>query len=103
MHFQQVSHAYNGGEPQFLAPIRRILRDYILCNFVFGADFEINDNDSLIDAGIIGRLSTIELVGFLKSTFAISIEDDDINSGNFDTIERLARFVASRIAQTSMS
>lgn len=103
MHFEHAAHAYNNTEAKFLSPIKRIVRDYIACNFIFGADYELGDEDSLLDAGIATPASTLELTEFLNSTFAIDISRNEINANNFDTINRIAHFVSGKIAQTSVA
>lgn len=103
MHFDYVDHACSNAEAKFLVPIKRIIHDYISCNFTFGADYELGDEESLLDAGIATPVSTLEMAEFLQSTFAISIPHSDINANNFDTISRIARFVAGKIALASAS
>ena len=52
-------------------------------------------------AGELARLAeahpVLELVGFLETTFAISVEDDDLVPANLDSVDRVAHFVERKL------
>lgn len=56
-----------------------------------------SDEESLIEAGIIGSLAVFRLVSFLEETFSVSIADDEIVMENFDSVEKINRFVLSKL------
>ena len=55
------------------------------------------DQDSLTATGILSSLVLFRIVSFLEETFSISIDDDEINIENFDSIDRIQCLVASRL------
>jgi acyl carrier protein len=81
--------------------IRESIRTYIKNNFILGTEETLNNDTSLLDAGIIDSTSALELVEFLETAFKIKIDDRDLNPEHFDTIDCISRFVASKIAQQS--
>ena len=80
----------------------RILCDEIqkLFGSSLGLDIPSAETD-LLEAGILDSMSFIELLLQLESTFGIMVNFDDIEFGNFRTVEKIAEFVASRSASNS--
>jgi len=56
------------------------------------------DGDSLTAAGVLSSLVLFRVVSFLEETFSISIDDDEINIENFDSIDRIQCLVVSNLA-----
>jgi acyl carrier protein len=56
-----------------------------------------SDEESLINSGIIGSLAVFRLVSFLEETFSVSIADEDIVAENFDSIDKISRFLMSKL------
>jgi acyl carrier protein len=59
---------------------------------------DVTDEDSLLAKGIIDSTGVLELVSFLTETYGIQIEDDELIPDNFDSIKKLAAFVARKQA-----
>lgn len=79
--------------------IDRSIRQFIEDNFLFREDrAELNDKDSLLDAGLIDSTGILELVAFLESEFAISVADSEIVPENLDSIGTIVAYVASKSA-----
>jgi acyl carrier protein len=55
------------------------------------------DRDSLTATGVLTSLVLFRIVSFLEETFSISIDDDEINIENFDSIDRIHCLVASNL------
>ena len=73
------------------------IRSFIVENFLFGdTTQDLSDNVSLIENNIIDSTGVLELVGFVETTFDVVVEDADIVPANFDTIGKLAGFIASK-------
>ena len=53
---------------------------------------------SLLDSGLIDSTGIIEVVSFLESEFGIRVSDEDIVPEHFETVRRIAAFVASKRA-----
>ncbi|HXN95597.1 MAG TPA: acyl carrier protein [Candidatus Acidoferrales bacterium] len=74
------------------------LRRFVIDNFMFGKPYEgFADNDSFIARGIIDSTAVMELVAFLEERYHIKLQDQDLVPDNLDSIDGLARFVASRL------
>jgi len=82
-------------------PLTNDIRAFIVDNFLFGdTSQDLGDDVSLIDAGIVDSTGILELVGHVENTYGISVGDADIVPANFDTIGRIAAFVATRTGVT---
>lgn len=72
------------------------IREFVRSRFPLARNLEFDDEDSLLDAGVIDSLGILDLVGFLEETFGIQASDEDLNPENFDSIATLVRFVESK-------
>lgn len=80
-------------------PSSRILCDEIQNLFGSSLGLEIPSADAdLFDAGVLDSMSFVELLLQLEHKFGILVAFDDIELGNFRTVEKIAEFVASRSA-----
>lgn len=57
------------------------------------------DTDSLLDNNIIDSMGFLDLVTFVESEFEIVVEDDELLTDNFESIESISEFVNAKIAQ----
>jgi acyl carrier protein len=74
------------------------LRNFVTDNFMYGKPFEgFADDDSFIERGIIDSTAVMELVAFLEQHYRIKLQDQELIPDNFDSVNKLARFVASRL------
>ena len=72
------------------------VKAFILQNFLFGDDFELADNASFLDEGIIDSTGVIELVDFLEKSFSIIVEDEEIIPENLDSILNVANYLKAK-------
>ena len=73
------------------------IRQFVIENFLFGQDKNLNNSQSFLDSGIIDSTGVLELIGFLESQYGISIQDDELVPSNLDSVERVARFVEGKL------
>jgi acyl carrier protein len=74
--------------------VRAELVDFIVTNFLFGdATRTPQDDDSLVEGGIIDSTGVMELIEFLESHFGIEVSERDTVPSNLDTVANLTRFV----------
>jgi acyl carrier protein len=66
-------------------------------NFLFGRPFELSDDASLQDAGIIDSTGVLELVTYLENQFGVIVGDDELLPENLDSINRLTRFLQAKL------
>ena len=56
----------------------------------------VGDHDSLLESGVIDSMAVLEIVGHIEQQYGVTVSDDDMMPENFDTIEAIAAFIASR-------
>lgn len=72
------------------------IRGFIVDNFLLGRDSGFDNDESLLETGIIDSTGIMHVVAFLEEQFAITIDDDDLVADNLDSVTRIARFVTSK-------
>lgn len=84
--------------------IRERLRAYIIENFLY-ADHQaqLEDDDRLLDRGIIDSMGVLEVVGFLESEFAVLVDDQDITEQHMGSVASLVRYVTAKRAAAQQS
>lgn len=76
------------------------VRNFIVENFLFGdTNFDLSNQISLIENGIIDSTGVLELVAFIEEEFGVVFADADIVPANLDSIERIAAFVVERTTE----
>ncbi len=74
--------------------IKQKVREYLVENFLFGDTDTVLENDqSLIDSGVIDSTGVLELITFLESEFDITVEDDEVLPENLDSIDNIAAYI----------
>lgn len=73
------------------------VREYVVENFLLGEDEEeLSNSDSFLESGLIDSTGILELIAFLEETYDVEIEDEEMIPENLDSVERVARFIASK-------
>ena len=54
---------------------------------------ELQDDDSLLDSGILDSFGIMTLLDFLQQDFGVEIPAEDIEPDNFETIAAIAKTV----------
>jgi len=76
---------------------KQIVKNFIQSELVKDkARSSLQDNDNLIEAGVIDSLGIMKLVTYLEETFSISISDDELIPDNFETIDAISAFLVSK-------
>ncbi|SCZ55978.1 acyl carrier protein [Thiohalomonas denitrificans] len=77
--------------------IEHDVRAYILDNFLFtDDDSALQNQESLLDRGIIDSTGVMELVAFLEEEFGIGVADDELLPDNLDSIQQIVGFVSRK-------
>jgi acyl carrier protein len=58
---------------------------------------ELKDDEPLLTNNIIDSLGSFRMIAFLEETFPLTIEDTDMVPENFQTLNDVERFVASKL------
>ena len=76
--------------------IAKTIREYVVENFLFGDEEELEENVSFLESGIVDSTGILELVAFIEETFDIIIEDDELVPENLDSIGNATRYIATK-------
>ena len=72
-------------------------RAYLRENFLYArADWNLRDDDSLIDTGVIDSIGVVELITFLQDAFDVTIGEDEITEPNLGSLAAIGRFVRAK-------
>ena len=84
--------------------IERAVREFVISNFLFGADNgSLKNDDSFLENGIIDSTGVLELVGHLEQTYHIEVRDRELVPDNLDSIQKVAAFVARKLAPSEQA
>jgi acyl carrier protein len=73
------------------------IRTFIAENFLFNPDgFDLSDDASFLDEGVVDSTGTLELVMFVEETFGVDVGDNEIEPENFDSVNKLAAYIARK-------
>jgi acyl carrier protein len=82
-----------------MTEIKNSIKQHISKNILFsGQDFAADDDASFLENGIIDSLGFMELVAFVEKEYGIKVAPQDLVPDNFDSVNKLSRFVSSRRA-----
>lgn len=59
---------------------------------------KIQDQESLLEAGVLDSAAMLDLILFLEGRFGIQVGEDDMVPENFDSLDSIARYVTGRCA-----
>ena len=78
------------------------IKQYIVQNILLSdQDFPCDDDASFLDQGIIDSLGFMELVAFVEKACGIQIGPQDLVPDNFDSVNKLNRYIESRLPATA--
>lgn len=70
------------------------IKKFIANNFLFSADTTaIDDEQSLMQTGVLDSTGVLELIQFVEETFGIKVPDEDMLPANFDSVRAIASYV----------
>jgi acyl carrier protein len=58
---------------------------------------KFSNDDSLWQEGILDSLGMIELIQFIEKIFNIKVGDEDLSPDNFDSINRISRYISIKM------
>jgi len=58
---------------------------------------DLNNEDSLLEKGVIDSVGMLDLVSFIETECSIKIDDDDLMPENFDSLNAIQNFVTGKI------
>jgi len=77
--------------------IKEDIRQYILAEFLPGEKASnLGDDTPLRTSGILDSIATLRLVSFVEDRYGIEVEAHEASVENFDSIDNIAAFIASK-------
>ena len=79
--------------------IRERVRHFLEENFLYmRPDFELADDDRLLERGVVDSMGVAEMVTFIEDEFGINTSDEDITEANLGSLRAIGRFVSQKRA-----
>lgn len=73
------------------------VRKFVQENFLYmHSDFQLGDDDRLMDKGLMDSMSIVEMIAFVESEFGIQTMEREIIETNFGSLNGIARFIAGK-------
>ena len=76
--------------------IKEQVRQFIVSNFYVADPASLNDDASLLDAGIVDSTGVLEVITFIEGTFGVTVEDAEMLPENLDAVNRISAFVQKK-------
>jgi acyl carrier protein len=76
--------------------IRNQVLDLITQQFGRGEELVIDDEQSLLERGVLDSLTLMELVELLSQRFGVVVSEEELTPENLDSIGGLTRFLESK-------
>ena len=79
--------------------IRERVRRFLEENFLYmRPNFELGDDDRLLERGVVDSMGVAEMVTFLEDEFGVNTSDEDITEANLGSLNAIGRFVSRKRA-----
>jgi len=82
-----------------MAEINYQIRTFVVDNFLFGDESGLDDDTSFIEKGIIDSTGILELIDFIDGEYQIVVTDEELLPENLDSINKISKFIESKINQ----
>jgi acyl carrier protein len=78
--------------------IKEQLAGFIAANILKQPKRQIRPDEPLISSGLIDSFSLVDLALFVEDQWGVQIDDTELNTGTFDTLDQLATLIQQRQA-----
>jgi acyl carrier protein len=75
------------------------IRQFILEEFPQANERSLGENETFLGSDIVDSLGIVKLMTFVETEFDITVEDEDLQPDNFQSIASLSEFVKTKLAQ----
>jgi acyl carrier protein len=73
------------------------VRSFVQENFLYmHTNFELADDDRLLEKGVIDSMSIVEMISFIEKEFGVYAQEEEISDANFGSLSGIARFVGEK-------
>ncbi|MGB0909846.1 MAG: acyl carrier protein [Nitrospirales bacterium] len=84
------------------ADLERI-RKFIIEHIPKARQLEIQDDEQLLENGLLDSLGILDVVTYLEEEFGISVSDEELTPDNFQSIQTMSGYVQEKKSQISSS
>ena len=74
------------------------IHSFIENDLLMGQGVAFDDDDLLLEDGIIDSLGLLDIVTFIETEFDIAVDDADVTLDNFGSVKAIASYVESKKA-----
>ncbi len=75
------------------------VREYVIDRFLFGQGGDrLTDDSSFLEQSLMDSTGVLEMVMFLEQRFGVKVQDHELIPENLDSVNRIAAFVARKLA-----
>jgi acyl carrier protein len=71
------------------------IREFLVEEFLFG-EGSVEPGDDLFETGVIDSLGFMRMLAYMDRTLGVEVSMSEIVMENFNTVEKVAAYVASR-------
>jgi len=75
------------------------IRKYVIENFLFGDDSQLEEDTSFLESGIIDSTGILELIEFIEGTYHMRIDDEELIPENLDSIRNVVEFLERKLSK----
>ena len=75
----------------------------MLSHFPSARRRSLDNDDPLIENGIIDSMGVLDVVAFIESQYGISVLDEELIPENFQSIGRLAAYVNAKVSNSVLT
>ncbi len=72
------------------------LMRHIAANILKQPNRVLRPDEALISSGIIDSFNLVDLALFIEDSFAVRVDDTDLNADTFDTLDQLVAWIDAR-------
>jgi acyl carrier protein len=72
------------------------VKNFLVKARLIQSDLALDENESLIEGGVIDSLGLVELVRYIENAYNIVVGEDDLVPENFDTLAAIQAFITNR-------
>ena len=83
--------------------IRKEIIEFIRDNFILSEEESIQDEESLLEKGVIDSTGVLELVAHIEQKYDIVVDDEELVPANLDSIGNIVRFILRKCGKLEES
>jgi acyl carrier protein len=76
--------------------VKNEIRNYLYNERLKNEFDALEDDDSLLERGIIDSVRMLDLIGFLEENYRVKVNDEDLYPENFDSLNAIAAYIQRR-------